>query len=76
MRGVDADIDEDVESFDLCDVYWDETAVRVVDKEIATQGARGIVVDAAGAVCDVSHDEGFCSWAELGDDIGDGGCEN
>ena len=75
VGGVDADVDEDVEGFDLGYVYGDETAVGVVDEEITAHGSRGVVVDAAGSVGDVAHDEGFDAGAELGEDVGDGGCE-
>ena len=47
----------------------------VVHEEVAAERAGGVVVDAAGAVGDVGHDEGFCGGAELGQDVGDGGGE-
>lgn len=75
VGGVDADVDEDVEGGDLRDGDGDEAAVRVVHEEVAAEGARGVVVDAAGAVGDVGHDEGFGAGAEAGDDVGDGGRE-
>lgn len=72
---VDADVDEDVEGRDFGDRDGDEAAVRVVHEEVAPQGPRGVVVDAAGAVGDVGHDEGFGARAEAGDYVGDGGGE-
>ena len=35
MRGVDADVHEDIQRFDLGDVHGDQTAVGVVDEEVA-----------------------------------------
>lgn len=76
VRGVDADVDENVQRFDLGDVHGDQAAVGVVDEQVAAEGARGVVVDAAGAVGDVAHDEGLDARAELGEDVGDGGRED
>lgn len=67
---VDADVDEDVKGFDLCYVDRDQAGVGVVDEEVAAEGARRVIINAACAVGDVSHDEGFSTWAELGKDIG------
>lgn len=75
VGGVDADVDKDVEGLDLCHVDGDEAAVGVVDEQVAAHGAGGVVVDAAGAVGDVAHDEGLDTRAELGEDVGDGGGE-
>lgn len=47
----------------------------VVDQEITAQSTSGVVVDAAGTVCDVPHDEGFNAGTEGGQDVGDRGCE-
>lgn len=75
VRGVDGDVDEDVEGGDLGDGDGDEAGVRVVHEEVAGEGAGREVVDAAGAVGDVAHDDGFDARAELGEDVGDGGGE-
>ena len=75
MGGVDADVDEDVEGGDFGYVDGDQAAVRVVHEEVAAKGAGGVVIDAAGAVGDVAHDEGFGAGAEAGEDVGDGGGE-
>ena len=72
VRGVDADVDEDVEGFDLGHVDGDQATMGVVDQQVAAQSPRGVVVDAACAVRDVAHDEGLCARAELGEDVGDG----
>lgn len=72
MCGVDADIDEDVEGLDLGHVYGDQAAVCVVDEEVAAKCARCVVVDAAGAVGHVAHDQGFDARAELSQDVGYG----
>lgn len=69
MGCVDADVHENVEGFDGGDVYWYQAAVRVVHQKIAAEGARGVVVDTAGAVRDIAHDEGFNAIAEFGEDI-------
>ena len=45
--------------------------MTVVHHEFAAQGARGEVVDAAGAVGDVAHDDGVRARV-LRDDVGDG----
>lgn len=75
VGSVDADVDEDVESLDLCDVDGYEAAVRVVDQDVASERSGGVVVYAACAVGDVAHDEGLGPWAELRQDVGDGGGE-
>lgn len=31
-----------------------------MDEHIATQGDRGVVIDAARSVCDITHDDGQC----------------
>lgn len=75
VHGVDADVDEDVESGDVSHGDGDEAAVGVVHEQVAAEGAGGVIVDAAGAVGDVAHDEGFGAGAEASDDVGDGGGE-
>ncbi len=75
MRGVDGDVDEDVEGGDLGRGDRYQAGVRVVHEQVTAQSASGVVIDAAGAVGDVAHDEGFASRTELGEDVGDGGCE-
>ena len=45
-------------------------------EQVAAEGASGVVVDAAGAIGDVAHDEGFGAGTELGEDVGDGGGEH
>ena len=72
VRGVDADADEDVEGRDAGDRDGDQAAVRVVHEEVAAEGPRGVVVDAAGAVGDVGHDEGGGVGAEARQNVGDG----
>lgn len=69
VSDVDADVDKDVESLDLCHVDGDETAVGVVDEEIASERPRCVVVDAAGAIGDIAHDECLDAWAKLHEDI-------
>lgn len=75
MGGVDADVDEDVEGGDFGYVDGDQAAVCVVHEEVAAEGAGGVVIDAAGAVCHIAHDDGFGAGAEAGEDVGDGGGE-
>lgn len=75
VRGVDSDRDEDVECFDLGDVNWDQTRVRIVYQQVAAERARREVVDAARAVCDVAHDHGLGTFAERLDYISDGAGE-
>ena len=75
VRRVDADVDEDVQRFDLRHVDGDEAAVGVVHEEVAAECPRRVVVDAACAVGDVAHDEGFGARAEAREDVGDGGGE-
>lgn len=72
---VDADGDEHVEDLDLGDVDGDQAGVGVVHEEVAAHCARGEVVDAAGAVGHVAHDEGLCAGAEGSDDVGQGAGE-
>ena len=72
---VNGDIDKDVQRGDLGDVDRDETAVCVVDQHVAAERSCGVVVDAAGAVRHVSHDQRVGSGAELCDDVADGGGE-
>ncbi len=67
---VDADVDEDIEGFDLCYIDRNQAGVGVVDEEVTAEGPRRVIVNAACAVSDVSHDEGFGAWAELSKNIG------
>lgn len=53
-------------------IYRNKAAVAVVNKEIGAQGGGGEVVDAAGAVGDVSEDEDGGDVSEGGEDVGDG----
>lgn len=69
MGCVDADIDEDVESLDLCDVHRYETAVRVVYQDVTSKRSSGVIVYATGSVGDVAHDECLGPWAELCQDV-------
>jgi hypothetical protein len=46
-----------------------------MDEEVAAKGARCVVVDAACAVSDVAHNEGFSSRAKLRENVGNCGCE-
>lgn len=73
VRRVDAYVDKDVQRLDLGHVDGDEAAVGVVHEQIAAEGARRVVVDAAGAVRHVAHDERLDSRAKLRQDVGDGG---
>lgn len=72
VGGVDADGDEDVEGGNLGDGDGDQAAMGVVDQEVAAKRSCRVVVDAAGAVGDVAHDQGGGAGAELGEDVGDG----
>ena len=49
--------------------------MRIVDQDVCPQGSGRVVVYAAGAVGDVAHDYRLRAGAELGQDIGDCGCE-
>lgn len=49
--------------------------MSVVHEEVAAERARSVVVNAACAVCDVTHDEGFHAGAEGLDDVGEGAGE-
>jgi hypothetical protein len=75
VRDVDLDVDEDVEGLDLGDIDGDEAGVGVVDEHVAAECSGGVVVDAAGAVGDVAHDDDLNPGAKLGQDVGDGGGE-
>ena len=75
MRDIDADIDEDIESLDLSDADRDQTAVRIVDEQIAAKRSRGIIIYAASAVCDITHDESADSMTKASQDVGYGGRE-
>lgn len=67
--GVNADRDEDVQRRDLCNGYWDQTAVRIVDQEVATKRSCSVVVYAACAVGNVAHDQSRDARAELREDV-------
>ena len=56
---VDVDGHENVENLDLGDVDGHKTQVRVVDDEVAVERPGRVVVDAAGAVRHVAHDNGL-----------------
>ena len=75
VRGVDADVDKDVEGLDLGDIDGDEAAVGVVDEQVAAESAGSVIINAAGAVGNVTHDQGLDARAELDEDVGDGGGE-
>lgn len=67
-----ADSDEDVQGFDvLCCVDGHQTAVPVVNEEVAPQGPRGVVIYTAGAVGHVTHDQCVYARAEASQDIRD-----
>ena len=72
---VDLDVDEYVERLYLRHVYWYQTAVSIVDEDVAAECASGVVVYAASAVRDIAHDQRFGARAELGQDVGDCGRE-
>ena len=75
MRCVDGDIDKDIQSLDARDIHGDETRVSVVNQEITAQRTGGVVVYTACSVRNVAHDEGLEAWAELNENVGDGGRE-
>ena len=75
VASVDANGDEDVQSGHVGDGDGYQAAVRIVDKQVATEGAGGEVVDAACAVGHVAHDQGGGAGAEAREDVGDGGGE-
>lgn len=68
-------IHEHIQSLDFRDVDGYETAMRVVDQDIAAERSRRIIVYTACAVRDITHDERARAGAELGQDVGDGGGE-
>lgn len=76
VRGVDADVDEDIQGFDLGYVDGDQAAVGIVDEEVTAQGARSVVIYTACAVSDVAHNEGFDPRAELRENVGYRSCED
>ena len=45
----------------------------VVDQQVAVESTCGVVVDAAGAVCDIAHDQIFGLGAEGAEDVADCG---
>jgi len=61
---VDANINEDIKGFDRRDRDGDQAAVGVVHEEVAAQGSRCVVVDAACAVRYVAHYQGRGAGAE------------
>ena len=72
---VDLDINEDVEGLDLGDADRNQTAVSVVDEDVAAKSTRSIVVNAACAVGDIAHDNGLCAGTKLREDIRDSRCK-
>lgn len=72
MRGVNADVDEDIEGLNRCDIHGNQAAMSVVDQQVTSQSASSVVVNAAGAVGDISHDERFRARTKLRQDIRDG----
>ena len=67
---VDADGHEDVECLNaFCGVYRYQAAVTIVYQHIAAKSTSGVVIDTAGAVSDIAHDQCVCAGAELSEDI-------
>lgn len=69
VLGVDSDGDEDVERLDLGYCHRDQTAVRVVYQQIASQRSRGEVVDTACTIRHVSHNQRGYARAKLRQDV-------
>lgn len=75
VRRVNANVHEHVKRLDLGHIDGDQAAVGVVHEQVTAEGTGRVVVDAAGAIGDVAHDEGLNARTELGEDVGDCGCE-
>lgn len=75
MGCINAYIDKDVESLDLCDIHWYEAAMRIVYQNITPKGSSSIVVYATCSIRHIAHDERLGSRAELCKDVGDSGSE-
>ena len=69
MGSVYAYIDKDIESFDLCDIHWYETAMRIVYQDITSKGSSSIIVDTTGSIGDITHDECLGPGAESCKDV-------
>lgn len=75
MGRINADINKNIECFDLRDINWYKTAVRIMYQEVASQGSSSIVVDAASPIGHITHDESLSARAESGQDVRDGSGE-
>lgn len=71
MWSVDGDIDKGVENIELRHVDGDETAVSIMDKQIAVECSHRVIVNTACAVGNVSHKR-LDTRAELGENVGEG----
>ena len=75
MVDVDSNVNKDIKSLNLGDVDRNQTGVGVVNQNIAAKSAGSVVVDTTCAICYIAHYEGGDAGTELGENIGDGGCE-
>jgi hypothetical protein len=72
MFYVDLNVNEDVQGLNFGHVNWNQARMRVVDEHITAQCPCGVVVDAAGTVGHIAHDESVRARAKLRQDIRNG----
>ena len=71
MRSVNADIDKNVECFNLRSVDRDKTAMCIMYEYITPKCPRSVIIYTTSTVGDVCHDKAFNPRTEGGDDVGD-----
>lgn len=71
VRSIDANVNKDVERLDLGDINRDKATMSIVHQQVTAQRPRRVVINTAGAIRHVPHDEGLDAGAKLRQDVGD-----
>lgn len=65
------DCDEHIETGNLCQTHWDQTAVSVMNEEITTECLGREIIHAASTVRHITQDETIIEVGKLPEDVGD-----
>lgn len=71
MCNINFDINKDIEAWDGGGIDGDEATVSVVDEKVGAESGGGEVVDATGAVGEVTENVTVSNGGEGGEDVGE-----